>query len=262
MFFPPSLPIKQRDTPELLDSRVFSREEVARSLSDVARINAFLGAANPLYRSVWAMMEHAQLQSATLLDIGCGNGDFARRLVAQSRKRGFDVRVVALDISPFHLQIARDMTPNVAQQLRAEDEATAFEMEHQAPISFVQADTFALPLRDLSVDIVTSTLFLHHFRPVQIQALLRECSRVARVGCLMNDCTRDGVALISFRILRPFLARSFVTRFDAPASIRRAYTVKEMRDLSAAIPGARVRELFPYRLQVEWTRDEPISTSR
>jgi SAM-dependent methyltransferase len=239
--FPPSFPIEQRDTPELLDSRSFSRAEVTRSLNDVARINSFLGAANPLYRSVWTMIERAQLQRATVLDVGCGNGDFARRLVSQSRQRGFDLRVVALDISPLHLEIAREMTPP------------------DFPIEFIEADAFALPLRDLGADIVTSTLFLHHFRPLQLQALLGECSRVARVGWAMNDCTRDGAALLSFRVLRPFLARSFLTRFDAPASIWRAYTVKEMRGLSALIPGARVRELFPYRLQVQWTRKEATS---
>ncbi len=240
---PPSFPIEQRDTPELLDEGRFSAREVRRSLNDVARINSFLGAANPLYRSVWTMIEQGQLTSATVLDVGCGNGDLARRLVSQSRKRGFDLRVVALDISPLHVGIAQEMTPP------------------DLPIEFIEADAFALPLDDLGVDIVTSTLFLHHFRPLQIQRLLNEFSRVARLGWAMNDCSRDGAALMAFRVLRPYLARSFVTRFDAPASIRRAYTVKEMRGLIELIPGARVRELFPYRLQVEWTRDEPTSTS-
>lgn len=240
----PSFPIPQRDTPELLDGGRFSEREAGRSLRDVARINSFLGATSPLYQSVWTMIEEAGLTSATVLDIGCGNGDFARRLAGQSRKRGFDLRVLALDVSPLHLRVAREQTPP------------------DLPIEFVEADAFALPLAGQSVDIVSSTLFLHHFRPAPIRQLLGECSRVARIGWAMNDCARDGMATASFRVLRPYLARSFLTRFDALASIRRSYTVKEMRDLVEPIPGARVRELFPYRLQVQWTRKEATSTSR
>lgn len=238
----PSFPIPQRDTPELLDQGRFSEREARRSLNDVARINSFLGATNPLYEAVWTMIEDGQLKRATVLDIGCGNGDFARRLVSQSRKRGFDLRVLALDVSPLHLKVAREMTPL------------------DWPIEFIEADAFALPLDERSVDIITSTLFLHHFRAGQIRRLLGECCRVARVGWAMNDCARDGAALVSFRVLRPFLARSFLTRFDAPASIRRSYSVKEMRDVVEVIQEAQVRELFPYRLQVQWTRKDATST--
>lgn len=235
-FWPPSVPTKRRDRAELLDSRSFPPIEVARSLRDVARINSFLNATKPLYDGVWNMIKNANLTRATVLDVGSGNGDFARRLVHQAQERGVEVRVLALDVSTMHQHIARAMTPS------------------KLPVEFVGGDVFALPLRDCSVDIVTSSLFLHHFSQGQIEALLDECSRVARVGWLMNDCTRDGVALGAFRVLRPLLARSFITRFDALASVRRAYTPGEMRAIVASVPGARVRAYFPYRMQVEWSK--------
>lgn len=240
---PPSHPLPQRDTPELLDSRLYSRAEVARSLRDVARINSFLGATRPLYQAVWRLIETAPHQGGpiTLLDIGAGNADFARRLMAQAQKRGVELRVIALDISPLHLEIARENAPH---------------------LSFLQADAFHLPLRDQSVDIVTSSLFLHHFRPEAILQLLAECTRVARLGWLMNDCTRDAYALWSFRLLRPYLARSFITRFDAIASIRRSYTPAEMRALLAPIEGVKVRDYFPYRLQLEWQRSATHQQNR
>ena len=233
--WPPSYPTPQRDAPELLDSRTFSRAEVARSLRDVARINSFLGATAPLYQSVWAMCARASGETVTVLDVGAGNGDFARRLLAQAARRGVKLRVIALDISALHLDIAREHLNGAACE-------------------FLQADVFALPLPNQSVDIVTSSLFLHHFRPPQIAALLQECARVARVGIAMSDCARDAVALGSFRVLRPILARSFLTRFDALASIRRSYTPAEMGLVVASLRGATVRGYFPYRLQVEWMR--------
>ncbi|BCM88594.1 ubiquinone/menaquinone biosynthesis C-methyltransferase UbiE [Abditibacteriota bacterium] len=232
-FCPPSIPLPQRDSPELLDTRVYSRTEVTRSLRDVARINSFLGATHPLYDSLWRLIESAYLKRATVLDIGCGNGDFVHRLIHQSHQRGIELRVIALDISALHLEIAS---------------------EGMVPLSLIQADAFHLPLRDQSVDIVTSSLFLHHFRPEAIQQILAECTRVARLGWIMNDCARDTLALWSFRLLRPYLARSFITRFDGPTSIRRAYTPTEMRAMLAPQTGATVRDYFPFRLQVEWNR--------
>jgi len=232
--FPPSLPIPQRDTRELLDQARFGKEETARSLSDVARINGFFGATNALYETVWRSLESAHLPRATVLDLGCGGGDFTRQLVRRSRARKLELHVIGVDILPLHLEIAREQTPP------------------DFPIEWLEADAFALPFADGSVDFVTSSLFLHHFRPDAIRKLLAECSRVARVGWAMNDCARDGMALAAFRVLRPYLARSFLTRFDALASIRRSYTPDEMRAVVENISGARVRELFPYRLQVEW----------
>ena len=246
--WPPSYPTPQRDTDELLDSRTFSRAEVARSLRDVARINAFLGATAPLYQRVWSMVERSGSRAVTVLDVGAGNGDFARRLFAQGQRKGIAVQVIALDISALHLAVARE-------HLACQRNGSASQRELRGgQFELLQADVFALPLRDESVDVVTSSLFLHHFRPAQIEALLAECARVARVGLVMNDCARDAVALGSFRVLRPLLARSFLTRSDALASIRRAYTPDEMRGIAASLPGATVRAYFPYRLQVEWQR--------
>jgi len=239
----PSLPTPQRDSREMLDDAGLPREETARSLRDVARINGFMGATRPLYEAVLHAIEGAGLHSATVLDVGCGNGDFARRLIRYSARRGLTIRVTALDISPLHLQIAREMTPT------------------NAPIEYIEGDAFALPFPDAGVDFITSTLFVHHFRADALRLLFGECCRVARVGWAMNDCARDGMALAAFRVLRPYLARSFATRHDALASVRRSYTPDELAALSAPIAGVRVESFFPYRLQIQWTPPHPTTST-
>ena len=239
----PSLPIPQHNTREMLDDAGLSRKETARSLRDVARINGFMGATRPLYETVVSAIRGAGLHSATVLDVGCGNGDFARRIVGFGAGSGVAIRVMALDISCLHLSIAREMTPA------------------GAPIEYIEADAFALPFPDAGVDFITSTLFVHHFRADALRTLFGECSRVARVGWAMNDCARDGMALAAFRVLRPYLARSFATRHDALASIRRSYTPDELAAIVASIPGASVRSSFPYRLQIQWTPPHPTTST-
>ena len=228
----PALP--QREKPELLDLHAGNLAEVRRSLGDIRRINTYLGGAKPVCDATWNLIGGAK--SASVLDIGTGNADIPLRLVEQARKRGVELNVVGLDINERHLQIAREDTVG------------------HADISLIGADAFALPLADKSVDVVISTLFLHHFRGPQIRALLGEFSRVARIGWTMHDQVRDALPLWFFRLARPILARSYLTRYDAVASIYRAYTPAEMRAIVAPIAGARVATSFPYRLSVTWRR--------
>ena len=227
-----SLP--QREKPELLDLHAGNLAEVRRSLGDIERINTYLGGAKPVCEAIWELL--GDRPSATVLDIGTGNADIPRRLANQARKRGVDLKIIGLDINERHLHIAREQSVACP------------------PISLIGADAFALPLRDSSVDIVFSTLFLHHFRPPQIQNLLAEFGRVARVGWTMHDQIRHSLPLWFFRVARPLLARSYLTRYDAVASIYRAYTPDEMREIVAPFAGAQVAEHFPYRLSATWQR--------
>ena len=226
--------LSQREKPELLDLHAGNLAEVRRSLGDIRRINTYLGGAKPVCDAVWNLLGDAA--TATVLDIGTGNADIPLRLSKQAKSRGVDLKIIGLDINARHLQIAREDT-----------------LEHDE-ISLLGADAFQLPLRDKSVDVIISTLFLHHFRAPEIRALLREFSRVARVGWTMHDQVRDALPLWFFRLARPILATSYLTRYDAVASIYRAYTPGEMRAIVAPIPGARIATSFPYRMSVNWQR--------
>ncbi len=226
--------LSQREKPELLDLHAGNLAEVRCSLADIRRINHYMGGAKPVCDATWNLL--GDTKTATVLDIGTGNADIPLRLSKQATQRGVKLNLVGLDINARHLRIAREDT-----------------LEHH-DIALIGADAFALPLADKSVDVVISTLFLHHFRAAQIQALLREFSRVSRVGWTMHDQVRDAVPLWFFRLARPVLARSYLTRYDAVASIYRAYRPAEMRAVIAPIEGATVATHFPYRLSVNWRR--------
>ena len=228
------LSLPQRERPELLDLHAGNLPEVRRSLADIQRINTYLGGAAPVCRAVWDLV--GDRPSATVLDIGTGNADIPRRLAKQAQKRGVDLTLIGLDINARHLQIAREACARYPQ------------------IELLGADAFALPLANQSVDVIFSTLFLHHFRKGQIQSLLQEFTRVARVGWTMHDQIRHPLPLWFFRVARPVLARSYLTRYDAVASIYRAYTLAEMREIAAPFAGAQVEEHFPFRLSVTWKR--------
>jgi SAM-dependent methyltransferase len=121
-----------------------------------------------LYRRVAAevaveLAARGRHRRATILDLGCGPGD----LVVEISRRLRDARVVGLDVSPSML-------------LWAGRHATT-----DGRVKFVVGDAADLPFGDASVDLVVSTLSLHHWsEPADVFA---EISRVLRDG---------GVALI------------------------------------------------------------------
>lgn len=232
-----SLVPRQIDRAELLDLNRGTLDEARRSLHDIRRINRYLGGARVVCDAALAMLQRRELRRATVLDIGTGCADIPLRLEQAARSRGISLRVLALDNNARHLRVARE-------DLAAQPDADS--------VRLLQADAFRLPLGDGAVDVVVSSLFLHHFRGAQIISLLREFERVSRIGWVMNDLVRHFAPLVFFRLTRPVFARSYITRHDGEASLRRGYTLSEMQRIieEARLPGARVRSHFPFRMSI------------
>ena len=120
--------------------------------------------ARPLYRRVVADVAAAALPAgATVLDVGTGPGTLPLLIAAQFPH----LSISGLDLSAE--MIARATS---AAELRATPGAR--------PISFQIADVAALPFDDRSVDLVVSTISLHHW--ADPAAGLGEIVRVLRPG--------------------------------------------------------------------------------
>ena len=97
----------------------------------------------------------------------------------------------------------------------------------------VAGDALALPFRGASFDLLSSTLFAHHLSPQELVQFVNEALRVCRVAVLINDLVRHPLHMSLVYAGMP-LYRSRLTRHDAPASVRQAYTVEEMQSLAGA----------------------------
>jgi hypothetical protein len=92
----------------------------------------------------------------------------------------------------------------------------------------VVADALALPFPDDSFDLVSSSLFAHHLEPAELARFAIEALRVSRCAVLINDLVRHPLHLALVYAGFP-LMRSYVSRADGVASVRRAYVPDEMR---------------------------------
>ncbi len=269
----------QRDCEELLDLGRGSVDEVRRSLHDIRRINTYLGGAQVVCNATWRLLgdyEKATSEAIRVLDIGTGCADIPRRLQAQAHRRGVQMQIVALDLSARHLRIASEDLETESRHMSTHarnfnenrvQSNNAGASRFSSAIQLLQADAFRLPFADGAFDIVVSSLFLHHFRGRQITALLREFDRVSTCGWAMNDLVRHYVPLVFFRLTRPIFARSYVTRHDGEASLRRGYTVQEMRAIiaqaaqtDALFRDVRVAQHFPFRMSL--ARDKRHDATR
>jgi hypothetical protein len=90
---------------------------------------------------------------------------------------------------------------------------------------------------------VNCCLFVHHLEPQEVVQFVNEGLRVCRVAVMINDLIRDPVHLGLAYLSLP-LYRSRFTRHDAPASVRRAYTIPEMHQM--------LQRSAAMRVEIEW----------
>lgn len=193
---------------ELLDAPELDPVDLRINLREMAMLNRLPGGVEASVKAVLGALDGRA--DASVLDIGAGSGDFARRLGGRRR-----LRLLVGDSRPEVLDIARrtlSRTPDV---------------------DFLLADVTALPLPDGSVDVVHASLLLHHLEPSAVVDALREMRRVAREAVVVNDLRRGRIAYLM--AVAPIYAftRGRYTRVDGPASARRAYTLYELDSLAA-----------------------------
>ncbi len=203
---------------ELLDEGV-PEPETLRSLGDLRFVNRFLGNRRALLRAVGPHLP----PGGRLLDVGCGSGDVPAFLHERLPGRP---SAVGLDVKPLHLAA---VPPSVRP---------------------VVGDVRKLPFADASFDVVTASLFLHHFDSPELPALLAGLHRLARRALIVNDLHRTLVPWLFGRAAFPLLFRSRVSVEDGLLSIRRGFRPDELRAAFAAagLSPVSIRRSWPYRL--------------
>lgn len=190
-------------TPELLDADLGSPHEVQQSLADLRRINRWFGGISTSLALIRNAAQRAGVTKISVLDVGSGSGDVPLAVADRLRREGIRVNVTLLDRQASHLP---------------------------AGVTTVVGDALHLPFADNSFDFVTSSLFAHHLEPEELGDFVRCALRVARHAVITNDLLRSRMHLALVYAGLP-LFRSRLTRHDAPASVRRAYTLAEMREM-------------------------------
>lgn len=197
--------MQRRPTPELLDTDSGTPAEIAASLQDLESFNRRLGGITTTRELLRSVARSSRKSEISLLEVAAGNG--------------FVPTTAAQDLRPAGIKLATTLLDRAATHLPKNGVARK-----------VAADALTLPFADSTFDVVSCSLFLHHLSPQEVISFARETLRVSRLAIVVNDLTRNWLHLALAYTGVP-LYRSRITRHDAPASVRQAYTLHEMRAL-------------------------------
>lgn len=193
----------RKNSEEILDSEECPALETQKSLRDLCRINRWFGGVSTTRKLIARVSSASGVKRLSLLDVAAGFGEVHRSAGFQLARRGIMLDITELDRVPTHLQ-----------------------RHHRVLV----ADALSLPFRDSSFDVVSCSLFAHHLQPSQLAQFADEALRVCRYAFLINDLIRHPLHLALVYAGFP-LMRSYVSRVDGVASVRRAYTPDEVRQI-------------------------------
>jgi ubiquinone/menaquinone biosynthesis C-methylase UbiE len=189
------------------------------------------------------LLRHVPQPCHAVLELGCGTGEFSRRLASIASK------VVALDVSTEMIRVARSRSARLSN------------------IEFLVGDMTTLPLQRGAFDCVVSLNTLHHVDAVQALRTMRAALRRESGTLLLADVLdRSGARNLPINLLAAtvrLVRRRFLDRESQRGALHAAYkahgcgeshpTLAEARALAAAeLPGAVVRGHLLWRYTVVW----------
>ena len=178
------------------------------------------------------LLREAPNGRARALDVGCGEGGFARRL----QSLGF-VSVVGLDRSPAMVEAAREQT-------------------EQSGIEFVAGDFLEFG-DERGFDFISAIAVAHHlpFEPFLEHArhLLRPNGVLAVLGLYATATPADAlVAGVAVPVNTALAMTRRTAATDAPVAAA-SMSLREIRSITARVlPGARIRRRLLWRYSLTW----------
>ncbi len=223
---------------ESLDAPTVDARLLASSLRDLRRLGALLGWTRLAVQDVARLAARQHLRAFSVLDVGTGAANVPIALARWARRQHLEAQITASDISAPTLAVARANCADFPE------------------IRLEQQNALALDYPDQSFDVVLCQGVLHHFSASEAATLLKELARVARDAVIVTDLQRKLPLYVGAWLLMHLLVSNPITRQDGLASIRRAYTPREVRALAAqaGLCSATLRTALCFRQSLLWQR--------
>ena len=187
------------------------------ALAEVTRVNKYLGGQQVILEGLRYFFDRFPQKSYTILDVGCGDGAMLRSIANFARKRSIAVKLIGIDINPKSISLAQKRSQDFPE------------------LSFQVQDVFKLNETHLEIDIITSTLTMHHFTDAEILKFLAQFLKLANLGVVINDLQRSTIAYRLFQAYSRVFMRSAMARHDGLISIERAFTKNELLSFTSKL---------------------------
>jgi len=235
-----------------MDDPSLNRADHQRALAGLRRINWICRTGCYLAKEIEIIAQRRQLDSISVLDLGCGSGDVALS-VTKSLSKKFSCRIEGWDISQTACDAA---TAHLSKQAWLAKEANlSTHGIRSSSVSFRQADVF--DPHEAKFDFVYCCLFLHHFNESQAIEVMQNMRRLARIAVIVDDLMRSQFGLFLAKLGCYGLSRSPVVHFDGPQSVRAAFSQTGIMHLATRVGlrGAVLKTHWPQQYFLSWESD-------
>lgn len=208
-----------------MDQMILPKHTMEEVLQFLSFTNRVFGGSSLVLRIIsrWAQNWDPCLP-ISILDVGCGAGDICVAISRWAKKNNRDVHITGIDMVPEIVDIAKKNTSSFSN------------------ISIYQDDIFNCTEFD-RYDIVLGCLFLHHIEIEKQHIVLQRFHQLARRGVIFIDLFRSPLSYVCVWLASVLFGNAIV-RHDGPLSVKRAFTLEELRHLShqAGLPYLQARQ--------------------
>ena len=223
------------DTPEIMDDFTLEGEVLREALDKIAKINQFLGGNSLTLNGVKELiLTIPKSRKITIVDIGCGNGDLLRVLSKYGKDNNYSFNLIGID--------ANDFTINHAKKLS----------ESYSNITYQCEDIFGFDFIQSKCDIILCTLTLHHFKNEEIESLLTSFYDNSKLGIVINDLQRSGLAYRLFQIICFVFQLNSMSRKDGLTSILRGFKKEELETFSKKLGFKKYTIQWKWAFRYQW----------
>ncbi len=225
----------QRSTEkEIMDDLECSGPVLEQTLRELKTINRWLGGNHVTTLGLTQLIRENPQSHYEITDIGCGGGDMIRVMVNWARKHQILAKFTGIDANGNIIEFAK---------VRQKDLPT---------IDWRVQNVFEPQFANEMTDLVTCTLFTHHFTDGELMLLLKALKEKARLGIVINDLHRHRFAYYSIKWLTSLFSRTPMVQNDAPLSVLRSFSRADWERIlkSADIQQYQIRWFWAFRWQV------------
>ncbi|WP_235689746.1 methyltransferase domain-containing protein [Fulvivirga lutea] len=221
------------DEQEIMDDLNCSGEVVAQTLKELETINKWLGG-NYVTIDGLRQLIGKRKEEITIADLGCGGGDMLKLIAKWARRMNIKLKLFGVDANPNIIEFAQNNCSSYPE------------------IEFLCLDIFSEEFQSTQFDIITSTLFTHHFDDAKLKLMYSGWLKQARLGVVINDLHRHWLAYYSIKLLTQLFSKSEMVKNDGPVSVLRSFKRKELKALfhAAEVNTYSLKWMWAFRWQI------------
>ena len=232
---------------ELIDDLELDNDALRQNLEELALINKYLGGNQVTTSGLSRLIPNPLITNnqspITIADLGCGGGDMLMVMADWAKKIGLNAQFIGIDANNFMIDFGMKRTANYQN------------------ISYLHQDIYSEEFKEKSFDIVTMTLFCHHFSDESLVQFLQQLKKQTRIGIVINDIHRHWFAYHSIAWITKLFLKSYLVKNDAKLSVWRAFVREDLEKIiqKSGFNKYSIRWKWAFRWEVILYDDSPES---